>query len=303
MNNPAASIRGAQRSPYADPFVEATVTGGRVDQGVDYSGSGPVTAIAAGVITEVRPSDPGWDGSYLRYKITQPGPLQGQSIYIAEGLSIAQGLQVGDTVNPGDMLGTLVSGSSTGIETGFAAGDSELTYANQHGGAYTAADSANDTPTAAGEAFSDLIHDLGGPAGRATSTKAIGSAPPAVAAAIKSSTPPFAPANSLNTWPGGSQINADINAGKSVLDAAKTGVSLAESFANFLANPVPTLLTVGLVILGGALVYTGARRMLGTDNPEPQAQGQRTRLFVIPRGSGATGEAAAPLEEIGAVAA
>lgn len=290
-------LRGSVRPAYVNPLEEANVTGERVDQGVDYAGSGVVNALAGGVITDAKQSDPGWEGSYLEYQVTQPGPLQGQRIYVAEGFSIAQGIKVGDTVQAGDMLGTIVKGSSTGIETGFGSGNGELTYANQHGG-YSSADSANDTPTAAGEAFSTLIHDLGGPSGRATSTNAIGSAPPAVAAAIKSNTAPFGPTGAASI----PVLGGPIQAGESVVNAVGSAVSAGESFANFLSNPVPVLLTIALVVLGGGLIYTGVRRMLGTDNADSQPKAEGSRLFVIPGGGKSGASKAESIEELGALA-
>ena len=67
-------------------------------------------------------------------------------------------------------MATIIPGSPHGMELGFAAGNnSESSYAQVYGGGYT-----EGTPTAAGQAFSNLVAPLlAGPAG----TSSAGTAP------------------------------------------------------------------------------------------------------------------------------
>lgn len=102
-------------------------TFGRVDQGVDYSGSGPLYAIAPGVIDNVY--NAGWPGGvYIDERITR-GPLAGAYWYAAE--DIAPSVAVGDRVTTRTVLGD-VAGS---IETGFGAPppDTGESLAHYHG--------------------------------------------------------------------------------------------------------------------------------------------------------------------------
>lgn len=146
-------------SGYVNPLANATVKGERIDQGVDYAGSGTLGAIGPGVVTKVVPSGSGWEGGgYVEYKLTA-GPYAGHSVYYAEGVTPT--VSVGQTLTPGQPVATIISGFPTGMELGFAAGNgSEESYANVYGGGST-----EGTPTAAGAAFSSLVASLGGPAG------------------------------------------------------------------------------------------------------------------------------------------
>ena len=151
-------------SGYVNPLANATVKGERIDQGVDYAGSGTLGAIGPGVVTKVVQTGSGWEGGgYVEYKLTA-GPYAGHSVYYAEGVTPT--VTVGQTLTAGQPVATIVSGFPTGMELGFAAGNgSEESYANVYGGGYT-----EGTPTAAGVAFSNLVTSLGGPAGTSSGT-------------------------------------------------------------------------------------------------------------------------------------
>ena len=151
-----AAING---SGYVNPLANATVRGERIDQGVDYAGSGTLGALGPGVVTKVVQSGSGWEGGgYVEYKLTG-GPYAGHSVYYAEGVTPT--VQVGQTLTAGQPVATIIPGSPHGMELGFAAGNnSEESYAQAYGGGY-----AEGTPTAAGQAFSNLVASLGGPAG------------------------------------------------------------------------------------------------------------------------------------------
>ena len=155
----ATSGASGGASGYVNPLAGATVKGERIDQGVDYAGSGTLGAIGPGVVTKVVQTGSGWEGGgYVEYKLTG-GPYAGHSVYYAEG--VAPTVSVGQTLTAGQPVATIISGFPTGMELGFAAGNgSEESYANVFGGGYT-----EGTPTAAGVAFSNLVASLGGPAG------------------------------------------------------------------------------------------------------------------------------------------
>jgi hypothetical protein len=151
-----AAVNG---SGYVNPLANATVRGERIDQGVDYAGSGTLGALGPGVVTKVVASGSGWEGGgYVEYKLTG-GPYAGHSVYYAEGVTPT--VQVGQTLTAGQPVATIIPGAPHGMELGFAAGNnSEESYAQVYGGGYT-----EGTPTAAGQAFSNLVATLGGPAG------------------------------------------------------------------------------------------------------------------------------------------
>ena len=151
-------------SGYVNPLAGATVRGERIDQGVDYAGSGTLGALGPGVVTKVVQSGSGWEGGgYVEYKLTG-GPYAGHSVYYAEGVTPT--VSVGQTLTAGQPVATIISGFPTGMELGFAAGNgSEESYASADGGGYT-----EGSPTAAGVAFSHLVASLGGPAGTASGT-------------------------------------------------------------------------------------------------------------------------------------
>lgn len=151
----AAPVAG---SGYVSPLAGASVKAERIDQGVDYAGTGTLGAIGPAVVTKVVQSGSGWEGGgYVEYKLTA-GPYAGRSIYYAEGVSPT--VSVGQTLSAGQPVATIIPGSSTGVEMGFAAGQGESSYASVYGGGYS-----EGQLTAAGQAFSNLIASLGGPAG------------------------------------------------------------------------------------------------------------------------------------------
>jgi hypothetical protein len=169
----AATSGVANAAGYVNPFAGASVTPERIDQGVDYAGTGTVSAIGAGTVTSVfapGSSGSGWPGGgYVEYKLTS-GPDAGAYIYAAEGL--APTVTVGQTVQAGQAIANIIPGSSTGIETGLGSGVGTSTYAAQHGGYGEGA------LTAAGQWFSDLVKALGGPAGLTQGRQVTGQTPP-----------------------------------------------------------------------------------------------------------------------------
>jgi hypothetical protein len=147
---------------YVNPLAGASVTPERIDQGVDYSGSGTLGAIGAGKVTET--SGTGWPGAFIEYQLSG-GPDAGRYVYYAEGVSPVAGLHVGETLSPGQPVAHIIPGSSTGIEIGWGSGVGSQPLA-QALGQWSGSDDADSVPSPAGKDFSALIAQLGGPPGR-----------------------------------------------------------------------------------------------------------------------------------------
>jgi murein DD-endopeptidase MepM/ murein hydrolase activator NlpD len=146
---------------YANPLRGvAGLTPERIDQGVDYSGSGPIYPIGPGVVENVY--NTGWPGGvFIVYQLTS-GSAAGQGVYVAEDL--IPEVTVGEQVNPNTVLGILQPGPN-GIETGWAdlqsLGESQAMADQQ---ASTTGD-AGDVSTLDGLNFNALLVALGAPSG------------------------------------------------------------------------------------------------------------------------------------------
>ena len=125
----------------------------RVDQGVDFSGSGPILAIGKAKILETNGS--GWPGGpYMAYQLLD-GPDAGRTVYVAE--HIQPTVRKGQTVNAGQPIAQMTGG----IEMGWAdqSGRIPLSQTPQAGGIT----GANLPPggTKVGRNFEDLLHSVG----------------------------------------------------------------------------------------------------------------------------------------------
>ena len=138
---------------YVNPFAHAQVTASRIDQGVDYGGTGPIDALGPGRVVLVSTTDSGWgngDG-WVSYQLTS-GSYAGDYVYVAEG--ITPSVRQGQPVSAGQQIGSF-NGHS--IEIGFALGEGDLALAHtiyQEG-----------ADTAAGRAMNELLVSLGAPGG------------------------------------------------------------------------------------------------------------------------------------------
>jgi peptidoglycan hydrolase-like protein with peptidoglycan-binding domain len=141
-------------SGYVNPLAHARVTPERIDAGVDYSGTGTLTALGEGRVTFVATSGTGWPGAFIEYQLMN-GPDAGRYVYYAEGVRPA--VSVGQVVRAGQPVAYLIPGWSSGIEIGWGSGVGTQPLAQKLG--------ENSFPTAAGESFSALIASLGGPPG------------------------------------------------------------------------------------------------------------------------------------------
>jgi hypothetical protein len=151
------------RTGYVNPLGGATVKPERIDQGVDYAGSGVLVAIGTARVTYVATSNTGWPGTFLEYQLLD-GADAGCFVFYAEGVTPVDGLRAGQIVSAGDTLATIIPKWPTGIEIGWGAGIATKAYAKVAGQWSTANDEAN-VATAAGKNFSALIAALGGPPG------------------------------------------------------------------------------------------------------------------------------------------
>lgn len=151
-------------SDYVDPLGGAHVRPERIDQGVDYAGSGTLAAIGGATITYVATTATGWPGSFIEYRL-RDGPDAGCHVYYAEGVKPSAGLRVGETVAAGQPIATIIPRWPTGIELGWGAGISTATYAAESH-QWSATSDQNSVASAAGKSFSALIASLGGPAGK-----------------------------------------------------------------------------------------------------------------------------------------
>lgn len=131
----------------------------RVDMGADFSGTGPVYAIGAGVVTEAMMANSGWPGGgWITYQLTD-GPAVGEVVYLAE--DVVPTVQVGQMVTPHTEIGHMTGGGD-GIETGWAMPDSASSESElPEGGGISG---AGPFPTAIGMNFDALLQALGVPA-------------------------------------------------------------------------------------------------------------------------------------------
>ncbi len=146
--------------PYLNPLRAVSgLSPERVDEGVDFSGTGPVYAVGAAVVTQAQADNGGWPGGgWITYQLID-GPAVGEVVYLAE--DVIPTVQVGQKVTPQTVIAHMLNGSD-GIETGWAmldsaSSESELPEAGGIGG-------AGPFPTAVGMNFDDLLVALGVPA-------------------------------------------------------------------------------------------------------------------------------------------
>jgi hypothetical protein len=155
---------------YVSPLAAARVRPERIDQGVDYAGSGTLSAIGSGVVSNVVTGGAGWPGAFIEYQLLG-GVDAGCYVFYAEGVTPIRGLHVGESVHAGQAIATLIPHWPTGIEIGWGGGSGTKTYAGLLG-EWNAAHDTDNYATAAGRSFSALIAALGGPPGRLESHSA-----------------------------------------------------------------------------------------------------------------------------------
>lgn len=149
---------------YVNPLAGAHVTSERVDQGIDYAGTGTLGALGPATITYVGTTGTGWPGAFIEYELAA-GPDAGCYVYNAEGVIPVPGLHIGQAVRAGQQIARIIPGWATGIELGWGSGDSTKSSALKDR-EWTARDDAHSIASKPGKSFSALIQALGGPGGR-----------------------------------------------------------------------------------------------------------------------------------------
>jgi len=146
-------------SGYLNPLRAVTgLVPERIDEGVDFSGSGPVYALGNAVITNAG-ENAGWPGGgWITYRLTD-GPDAGLMVYLAE--DVTPTVQPGQRVSASTVIANMFNWGD-GIEIGWAqasgvSAESELPEAGGIGG-------AGPFPTRVGVNFDELLHSLGVPA-------------------------------------------------------------------------------------------------------------------------------------------
>jgi hypothetical protein len=151
-------------SGYVNPLAGTKVTPERIDQGVDYAGSGALLAIGTARVTHVATEGTGWPGAFIEYRLLD-GPDAGCYVYYAEGVTPEPGLRVGNTLLAGQPVVKLIPQYESGIEIGWSAGGGTTSYAvATH--RWSAGNDYGNRPSGPGKKFSALIAALGGPPGK-----------------------------------------------------------------------------------------------------------------------------------------
>jgi hypothetical protein len=172
------STPGTYLNPLRDVQKNGSLVAMRIDQGVDYGGSGPVYALGNGTVLNVYSC--GWGscaglggpGAFIVYKLDD-GPAAGKYVFVAENCPWK--VNIGDHITSSTVLCTMVD-ASPHMEMGWANGEAlgEAMAASIYKNV------PNGTPTAFGVNFSDLMKSLGGTPGdinRSASQTIAGSLP------------------------------------------------------------------------------------------------------------------------------
>ena len=161
LTSPQSTQSPAAPPPvYVNPLAQiANLQPKRIDQGVDYSGSGPLLALGSGTIRLT--SEAGWPGGAFIALQLGEGQLAGQVVYYAE--NITPTVKSGQHVNVGDVVGILHD-AYPNLEIGWGGGGAAggtlgNTLARSLGGIVEGVSSA------AGVNFNRFLTSLGAPSG------------------------------------------------------------------------------------------------------------------------------------------
>lgn len=152
-NSSSTSSTSTTPSSYQNPFRGiVNLVPERIDQGVDFSGTGPIYAIGDGTVNGVYPN---WFGTepLVAYTLSD-GPAQGKTVYVAE--CITPNVQANQIVTSNTVIAQMTN-CGNGIETGWANSsnlpDSMARYCwDGHSSSF-------------GVNFSQFLQSIGGPAG------------------------------------------------------------------------------------------------------------------------------------------
>jgi murein DD-endopeptidase MepM/ murein hydrolase activator NlpD len=160
-----ASRPGRHRKPASADYLNPlrSVSGlvpERIDEGVDFGGSGPVYALGDAVITNASNSySTGWPGGgWITYQLID-GPDAGLTVYLAE--DVTPTVQAGQHVTPQTVIANMFNGGD-GIETGWAQASGLNAEAADPGAGGIGG--SGPFPTMVGLNFDQLLQALGAPA-------------------------------------------------------------------------------------------------------------------------------------------
>ena len=155
----SAAVADRAEQYYRNPLREVSgLARERIDEGVDFAGTGPVYALGDAVVTGASGTNYGWPGGgWITYRLTS-GPGAGLVVYVGEDITPA--VTTGQHVSSTTVVGTMFDGGD-GIETGWAqstglSAESELPEAGSIAG-------LGPFPTRVGVNFDSLLQSLGVP--------------------------------------------------------------------------------------------------------------------------------------------
>ncbi len=147
---------------YTNPLVAVQRLGqGRIDQGVDYAGRGPILALGSGKVIRASNHDRGWPGhGWLLYRLLQ-GRFAGRYVYVAENITVD--VRTGQTVTAGEKI-AILHDAYPDMETGWASDIRDTTLANADGHLCPCSDPGG-WSTIEGRNFNNLLRIVGAPSG------------------------------------------------------------------------------------------------------------------------------------------
>lgn len=226
-------MRRHPNGTYVYPFPSSATTVNRVDQGQDFGGSGPVVAIGRARILKTHSPWPEYGGTGILYELLD-GMYKGKAVYVYEGVKPVRGLRPGQVVQAGQRIGSIVPGTSTGIESGWA--DPRTGQPISH-----AEYKKDGTETTAGKQFKEFLEAVKeGPEN-----------PSLIGTAIEGPKDLISGAGS-----------AAANAASGVANDVVSGIA-----GDLASHAEPLMLNVALVGGGAFLVYYGAALMFGVKRP------------------------------------
>jgi hypothetical protein len=268
-----ATTTGAP-SAYANPFrAVGDLAPSRIDMGVDYFGNGPVYAIGRGVVMEV---DQAWlggfgdvgQGTFIKYRLTD-GPKKGQMVYLAEHVS--PNVRVGQRVTSNTVIGHM----SGGIETGWAAPGTGMTWAMAHGQTPPPPADPGGSPTPAGKSFNNFLKSLGVHSGTGGGKGGHHN---------QSQLPCPSFIESLLAGPAGIAAYYACH--------QIQGSTAGKFLGGFISDPVDMLERLGLILLGGLLIVLGIIIMARPAAESAVKEGANIASFVGLKGAGGASKGA-----------
>lgn len=185
----------------------------RVDQGVDFSGSGPILAMGKARILETNGS--GWPGGpYMSYQLLD-GQYAGRTIYVAE--NIRPTVKTGQVVNAGDTIAMMFNGG-TGIETGWADSGGGSPLSQTVGAGSISGANLPSGGTEVGRNFESFLNSLGVPKGNNLGAVAGGKLPSGMGTtSISTTAASTSGVGGILSWPG--QITGFFSDAKDLVSA------------------------------------------------------------------------------------